>query len=102
MKKKVLLKDLVSTGTHIRKEVTPRVLLSDGQYPKGELWDANTILSVIAGVISGQHILEPDSVTTRHIQNSTIKLEDLSTEVTDQLQAPRVDEDDENVIWGGV
>ena len=42
MEKKILLKDLVSTGTHIR------------------------------------------------------------TEVTDQLQAPHVDEDDENVIWGGV
>ena len=48
MEKKVLLKDLVDSGTHIRKQIVSKVRVTDeGVYPIGELWDANTTLDVI-------------------------------------------------------
>lgn len=54
MEKKVLLEDLVGTGTNIRKQITSRVVVSDnGTQPAGELWDANKILSYIQSIVSG-------------------------------------------------
>ena len=48
MNKKVLLKDLVESGRHIRTQVTPKARVSDeGIYPIGEFWDANTTVDVI-------------------------------------------------------
>ena len=48
MEKKVLLKDLVDTGTNLRKQITSKVRVSDqGVYPIGEIWDANTTVSTI-------------------------------------------------------
>jgi hypothetical protein len=48
MEKKVLLNDLVGRGTHIRTEVTPKVVIADGSHPKGEIWDANKVVSAIS------------------------------------------------------
>lgn len=45
MEKKVLLNDLIGRGTHIRTEVTPKIVIADGSYPKGEMWDANKMKS---------------------------------------------------------
>ena len=48
MEKKVLLKDLVDTGTNVRKQIRSKVRVSDkGAYPIGELWDANTTVDEI-------------------------------------------------------
>lgn len=56
MEKKVLLKDLVDSGTHIRKQIVSKVRVTDeGVYPIGELWDANTTLDVIVNGAHSQH-----------------------------------------------
>lgn len=56
MEKKVLLKDLVDTGTNLRKQITSKVRVSDqGVYPIGEIWDANTVLDVIVNGSHEQH-----------------------------------------------
>lgn len=48
MEKKVLLKDLVDSGTSLRKQITSKVRVSDqGAYPIGEIWDANTTINTI-------------------------------------------------------
>lgn len=48
MEKKVLLKNLVDTGHNIRKEIISNVVCSDeGQFPIGELWDANKTVNTI-------------------------------------------------------
>lgn len=48
MEKKVLLKELVDTGTNLRKQIISKVRVSDqGAYPIGEIWDANTTLNTI-------------------------------------------------------
>jgi len=106
MKKKVLLKDLVSSGTHIRKTVVPKTVLSDGEYPVGEIWDANTIMKAVATyIISGGYIstnaIPDDSVGSRHIIDGSVELEDLSDEVKDKIKVT-VDEDDENVNFGSL
>jgi len=103
MKKKVLLKDLVSSGTHIRKTVVPKTVLSDGEYPVGEIWDANTIMKAVATyIISGGYIstdIPDDSIASRHIVDGSVAMEDLSDEVKDNMKIT-VDEDDENVNFG--
>lgn len=66
MEKKVLLKDLVSTGTHIRTEFMPRAVVSDnGEYQIGEFWDANKTIDVIVNNSHKQHdnIRELDEYT---------------------------------------
>jgi hypothetical protein len=66
MEKKVLLKDLVSTGTHIRTTVTPKAVISDnGEYQVGEFWDANKTIDVIVNNSHKQHdnIRELDEYT---------------------------------------
>lgn len=56
MEKKVLLKDLVDTGTNLRKQITSKVRVSDqGVYPIGEIWDANTVVDVIVNGSHEQH-----------------------------------------------
>lgn len=104
MRKKVLLKDLVSSGTHIRKVVVPKTVLSDGEYPIGEIWDANTIMNVISTIImnSGSHIstdIPNDSIESRHIVDGSVSMEDLSDEIKDNMKVT-VDEEDENVNFG--
>ena len=127
MKKKVLLKDLVSTGSHTRKQIVSKVIVSEGEYQTGELWDANTIMERMkakedgddsiyeAIVVAHDGILEfmkptvpyvgpipdiaPSTVGTEQIQDGSVQLEDLSQEVKDKLNLV-VDEDDENVSWG--
>ena len=48
MEKKVLLKELVDTGTNLRKQIISKVRVSDqGAYPIGEIWDANTTINTI-------------------------------------------------------
>lgn len=104
MKKKVLLKDLVSSGTHIRKTVVPKTVLSDGEYPVGEIWDANTIMKAVTAIIinGGSHIstdIPDDSIESRHIVDGSVAMEDLSDEIKDNMKVT-VDEDDENVNFG--
>lgn len=56
MEKKVLLKQLVDTGTNLRKQIISKVRVSDeGVYPIGELWDANTTLDIIVNGAHEQH-----------------------------------------------
>ena len=56
MEKKVLLKELVDTGTNLRKQIISKVRVSDeGVYPIGELWDANTTLDIIVNGAHEQH-----------------------------------------------
>lgn len=103
MRKKVLLKDLISSGTHIRKTVVPKTVLSDGEYPVGEIWDANTIMKAVAAyIISGGYIsadIPDNSVSSRSIIDGSVALEDLSDEVKDKINVT-VDEEDENVNFG--
>lgn len=100
MNKKVLLKDLVSTGTHIRKTVVPKTVLSDdGQFAPGEFWDANTIMKFIISYIgTGGYsgIVPANAVGTEQIADGSVRLEDLSDEVKDKMKVT-VDEEDENV-----
>lgn len=168
MEKKVLLKDLVDFGTHVRKQITSKVRVSDqGVYPIGEIWDANTTLDIIVNGAHEQHdtIRELDSfvhdindrlveevaraknaelqldnkkadkseltalaniitvmqnkiteleekiediisgeipvnsITSEHIVDGTIRMDDLSDEVADKLQID-VDESEENATFG--
>ena len=56
MEKKVLLKDLVDAGTHIRAEFTPKAVVStNGKHPIGEFWDANKTIDVIVNNSHEQH-----------------------------------------------
>ena len=56
MERKVLLKDLVSTGTHIRTEFMPKAVISDkGKQPVAEFWDANKTIDVIVNNSHAQH-----------------------------------------------
>lgn len=66
MEKKVLLKDLVSTGTHIRTTVIPKAVISDnGEHQIAEFWDANKTIDVIVNNSHKQHdnIREVDEYT---------------------------------------
>lgn len=104
MRKKVLLKDLVSSGTHIRKAVVPKTVLSDGEYPVGEIWDANTIMKAVATyIISGGYIstnaIPDNSVGSRNIIDGGVAMEDLSDEIKNKIDVT-VDEEDENVNFG--
>ena len=74
MEKKVLLKDLVSTGTHIRTDVTPKAVISDnGEHQIAEFWDANKTIDVIVNNSHKQHdnIRELDEYT--HAEESRAK-----------------------------
>lgn len=55
MEKKVLLKQLVDAGTHVRREFIPTAIVSDyGTQPIGEFWDANKTVDVI---VNGAHAM---------------------------------------------
>ena len=106
MNKKVSLKDLVDTGTHIRKQITPNAIVTDnGERPAGEFWDANTIMLAIAKYVeTGNFITINDipfnSIGTQHIIDGEVNIEDLSDEVKDKLQDITIDEGEENVNFG--
>lgn len=51
--KKILLKQLVDSGTNIRREFIPSAIVQfGGKYPVGEFWDANKTLDMI---VNGAH-----------------------------------------------
>ena len=81
MEKKVLLKDLVDFGTHVRKQITSKVRVSDqGVYPIGEIWDANTVVDVIVNGAHDAHdtIRELDEYT-HHLDNVKANKADVYT-----------------------
>lgn len=56
MEKKVLLKELVDSGTNIRREFIPKAVVStEGKYQIGEFWDANKTIDVIVNNSHQQH-----------------------------------------------
>ena len=65
-------------------------------YIPGDILDANTVVKLILDAIAGISIegsdLLPNSVTTETIADKTIKIEDLSDEVTDKLQSTYTDD----------
>lgn len=66
MEKKVLLKELVDSGTNIRREFIPKAVVStEGEYQIGEFWDANKTIDVIVNNAHKQHdnIREIDEYT---------------------------------------
>lgn len=60
-------------------------------YIPGDILDANTVVKLILDAIAGISIegsdLLPNSVTSDQIADKSIKIEDLSDEVTDKLQS---------------
>ena len=98
MEKKVLLKDLVSTGTHIRTEFMPRAVVSDnGEYQIGEFWDANKTIDVIVNNSHKQHdnIRELDEYT--HAEETRAKAAEasLDAKITAEVTARKADVDAE-------
>ena len=66
MEKKVLLKELVDSGTNIRRNFIPKAVIStEGEYQIGEFWDANKTIDVIVNNSHKQHdnIREVDEYT---------------------------------------
>ena len=66
MEKKVLLKELVDSGTNIRRNFIPKAVVSTkGEYQIGEFWDANKTIDVIVNNSHKQHdnIREVDEYT---------------------------------------
>ena len=56
MEKKILLKELVDAGTNIRREFTPKAVVStNGEHQIGEFWDANKTIDVIVNNSHKQH-----------------------------------------------
>lgn len=71
MEKKVLLKQLVDAGTHIRREFIPTAIVSDyGTRPIGEFWDANKTIDVIVNGAEAVHdtVRETDEYI-HHVDN---------------------------------
>ena len=76
MEKKVLLKELVDTGTNLRKQIISKVRVSDeGVYPIGELWDANTTLDIIVNGAHEQHDTIKELDTFAHQIDTDLKNE---------------------------
>lgn len=77
MERKVLLKDLVSTGTHIRAEFMPKAVVSDkGKYPIGEFWDANKTIDVIVNGAHETHDTINELDTYAHAEETRAKTEE--------------------------
>ena len=77
MEKKVLLKELVDSGTNIRRNFIPKAVVStDGEYQIGEFWDANKTIDVIVNNSHKQHdnIRELDEYT--HAEEARAKAEE--------------------------
>lgn len=78
MEKKVLLKKLVESGTHIRSEFTPTAIVSDyGTRPIGEFWDANKTVDVIVNGAHAVHdtVRELDEFTEGEVRRlDTVKV----------------------------
>lgn len=85
MEKKVLLKDLVDGGTHIRAEFTPKAVVSDeGSHQIGEFWDANKTIDVI--------------VNGAHETHDTIRETDEFAHKLDRIKVDRIGESNNNAI----
>ena len=85
MEKKVLLKELVESGTHIRTEFTPRAVVSDkGAQPIGEFWDANKTIDVI--------------VNGAHQTHDTIRETDEFAHYLDDVKTGRIGWDNNNLV----
>ena len=71
MEKKVLLKELVDSGTNIRRNFIPKAVVStEGEYQIGEFWDANKTIDVIVNNSHKQHdnIRELDEYVHSQVQ----------------------------------
>ena len=62
--KKYNLTDLVERGRHARKEVTPTVVVSDGEYPEGTILDANSTQDVVKEELSSLIDGAPETLDT--------------------------------------
>lgn len=123
MEKEVKFTQLVNSGSNIRREFIPTaVVSSEGNYPIGEFWDANKILSAIEHGEGGDveelkaliralqervQVLEEnaimkgeiDTIGTEQIIDGSVNMEDLGSEVANKLKVD-VDENDEHAIFG--
>ena len=98
MEKKVLLKDLVSTGTHIRTDVTPKAVISDnGEHQIAEFWDANKTIDVIVNNSHKQHdnIRELDEYT--HAEESRAKAAEANLNI---IKVGRITVEDVKTLTG--
>ena len=85
MEKKVLLKQLVDAGTHVRREFIPTAIVSDyGTQPIGEFWDANKTVDVI--------------VNGAHIMHDTVRETDEYIHHVDNIKTGRIGWDENNPI----
>lgn len=96
MEKKVLLKELVDTGTNLRKQITSKVRVSDeGVYPIGEIWDANTTLDVIVNGAHEQHDTVRELDNFAHNTDADLRSEINRATVAEQnLENNKVDRTD--------
>lgn len=77
----VKLTDLVSNGSKIRKTVDPKVVLQKGDYPEGTILDANSIVALIQQYAGGS----TGKVGSEQIEDGSIMLKDLNTEIIAEL-----------------
>lgn len=89
MEKKVLLKQLVDSGTHIRREFIPTAIVSDyGTQPIGEFWDANKTVDVI---VNGAHAVHD---TVRELDEYA----EAQVRRLDNIKVGRIGQDNNNPI----
>ena len=90
MEKKVLLKELVDTGTNLRKQIISKVRVSDqGVYPIGEIWDANTTLNTI---------VDGASIAFDTLKEVEVKLEEHDAEIAAEIARATAAENNLNNI----
>ena len=98
MERKVLLKDLVSTGTHIRTEFMPKAVISDnGKQHVAEFWDANKTIDVIVNNSHAQHdnIRELDEYAQGEEARAKAAEDALNKKIDDEIQDRKDDVDAE-------
>lgn len=102
MEKKVLLKDLVDTGTNLRKQIISKVRVSDeGAYPIGELWDANTVIDVIVNGAHEQHDTLRELDGLAHTNETNIRNEvNRAKTAEQQLEDKKADRTEMNNLIG--
>lgn len=90
MEKKVLLKELVDTGTNLRKQIISKVRVSDqGVYPIGEIWDANTTLNTI---------VDGASIAFDTLKEVEVKLDEHDAEIAAEIARATAAENNLNNI----
>ena len=90
MEKKVLLKELVDTGTNLRKQIISKVRVSDqGVYPIGEIWDANTTLNTI---------VDGASIAFDTLKEVEVKLEEHDADIAAEIARATAAENNLNNI----